>query len=116
MSDVLHKLVSLVLTGALIGLVGWLSVTVRKKKVAKAEAAAPAPVEDRSQALLRQAQQFDRSRDEMAAQGRLAEAMTHAHAAAQHWHELTQARPGRFQAEERAALKRLSELETAGHA
>ncbi|SHM48707.1 hypothetical protein [Streptomyces yunnanensis] len=110
MNDLLHKLVSTVITGALIALVGYLSVTVRRRRVAREEAAAPAPVEDPTQTLLRQAQQLDVSRDELAIQGRQAEALTRAGEAADAWRALTRARPGRFQAERRAALDRLSEL------
>ncbi|GAU69303.1 hypothetical protein SSP35_11_01220 [Streptomyces sp. NBRC 110611] len=110
MDDLLHKLVSAVITGALIALVGALSVAVRRRRVAREEAAAPAPTEDRSQTLLRQAQQLDDSRDELAAQGRQAEALARAREAADAWRELTRVRPGRFHAERRAALGRLSEL------
>ncbi|MFF4606508.1 hypothetical protein ACFY12_27725 [Streptomyces sp. NPDC001339] len=110
MDDLLHKLVSAVITGALIALVGALSVAVRRRRVAREEAAAPAPAEDRSQALLRQARQSDDSRDELAAQGRQAEALSRAREAADLWRELTRVRPGRFHAERRAALERLSEL------
>ncbi|MEU9504024.1 hypothetical protein [Streptomyces sp. NPDC048196] len=110
MTDLLHKLVSAVLTGGLIALVGALSVAARRRRVAREEAAAPAPVEDRTQTLLRLAQQSDHSRDQLAAQGRQAEALAQAREAAAHWRELTEARPGRFQAERRAALGRLGEL------
>ncbi|AJT62064.1 hypothetical protein [Streptomyces chattanoogensis] len=110
MNDLLHKLVSAAITGALIALVGYLSVAVRRRRVAREEAAAPAPVEDRSQALLRQAQQLDHSRDELAARGRQAEALAQAREAADLWRELTRLRPGRFHAERREALGRLSEL------
>ncbi|MEU9118919.1 hypothetical protein AB0C96_03495 [Streptomyces sp. NPDC048506] len=112
MTDLLHKLVSAVLTGGLIALVGALSVAVRRRRVAREEASAPAPApaEDRSQTLLRLAQQSDRSRDELAAQGRQEEALAQARAAAEHWRELTRMRPGRFQTQRRAALGRLGEL------
>lgn len=68
MDDLMHKLVSGALSGGLIALVGGLSVLVRRRRVARAEAAAPAPVEDLSQTLLRQAQEADRSREALAAQ------------------------------------------------
>ncbi|MCK7625871.1 hypothetical protein MUU72_22670 [Streptomyces sp. RS10V-4] len=110
MDELLHKLVSAVLTGALIALVGYLSVSVRRRRVAREEAAAPAPVEDPTQALLRQARQLDADRDELAARGRESEALGRAGEAADAWRALTRARPGRFQAERRAALGRLSEL------
>ncbi|UKY53509.1 hypothetical protein [Streptomyces inhibens] len=110
MDDLLHKLVSAALTGVLIALVGALSVAARRRRVAREEAAAPAPVEDRSQTLLRQAQQLDDSRDELAAQGRQAEALAQAREAAALWSELARVRPGRFHAERRAALGCLSEL------
>lgn len=110
MNDLLHKLVSAVITGALIALVGYLSVAVRRRRVAREEAAAPAPVEDRTHALLRQARQADGARDELAAQGRQADALAQAREAADLWRELTRVRPGRFQAERRAALGRLGEL------
>ncbi|MEU2711935.1 hypothetical protein [Streptomyces sp. NPDC007205] len=110
MNDLLHKLVSAAITGGLIALVGWLSVQSRRRKVAKAEAAAPAPVEDPSQTLLRHAQEADRRRDELVAQGRRAEALEHARAAADCWRQLTAARPGRFRSELQAALGRLGEL------
>ncbi|MFJ9850156.1 hypothetical protein [Streptomyces sp. NPDC101150] len=113
MNDLLHKLVSAVITGALIALVGYLSVAVRRRRVAREEAAAPVPVEDRTQTLLRRAQQLDSSRDELAAQGRHADALPKAREAAELWRELTRVRTGRFQAERRAALGRLSELLTA---
>uniref|UniRef100_A0AAU2UX08 Secreted protein n=1 Tax=Streptomyces sp. NBC_00003 TaxID=2903608 RepID=A0AAU2UX08_9ACTN len=114
MNDLLHKLVSAVITGALIALVGYLSVTVLRRRVAREEAAAPAPVEDPTQTLLRQAQQLDLSRDELAAQSREPEALARAREAAAAWRALTGARPGRFQAERRAALGRLGELLDAG--
>ncbi|MFF4953399.1 hypothetical protein ACWC2K_05520 [Streptomyces chattanoogensis] len=110
MNDLLHKLVSAVITGTLIALVGYLSVAVRRRRVAREEAAAPAPVEDRSQTLLRQGHQLDHSRDELAAAGRQAEALAQAREAADVWRELTRLRPGRFHAERREALDRLSEL------
>ncbi|WP_438489431.1 hypothetical protein [Streptomyces sp. S186] len=110
MNDLLHKLVSAVITGALIALVGYVSVAVRRRRVAREEAAAPAPVEDRTQALLRQAQQADAARDVLATQGRHADALVPAREAADAWRALTRARPGRFHAERRAALDCLSEL------
>ncbi|MFI9048164.1 hypothetical protein [Streptomyces sp. NPDC053427] len=110
MDDLLHKLVSAVITGALIALVGYLSVASRRRRVAREEAAAPAPVEDRTQTLLRRAQQLDSSRDQLAAQGQQVEALAQAREAADLWRELTRIRPGRFQAERRAALGKLSEL------
>ncbi|MER6048738.1 hypothetical protein K2224_20380 [Streptomyces sp. BHT-5-2] len=110
MNDLLHKLVSAVITGALIALVGYLSVTVRRRRVAREEAAAPAPVEDRTQTLLRQAQQADSARDVLATQGRHADALVHAREAADAWRALGQARPGRFRTERRTALDCLSEL------
>ncbi|CCB72678.1 protein of unknown function (plasmid) [Streptantibioticus cattleyicolor NRRL 8057 = DSM 46488] len=106
----LHKLVSGVITGGLIALVGWLSVQSRKRKVAKAEALAPAPVEDPSQALLRRAQEADRHRDDLMAQGHWTEALRYAGEAADRWRRLTAARPGRFRGELRTALERLGEL------
>ncbi|MFD9888329.1 hypothetical protein ACFWY9_03245 [Amycolatopsis sp. NPDC059027] len=109
-SDLPHALVSAVVVGALLAGVSALSVAVRKRKVARAEAAASAPVEDRSQTLLRQAQWHDQSRDQLATQGRAEEALTHARSAADQWRELTRVRPGRFQAELQAALRRLGEL------
>ncbi|MFG2142229.1 hypothetical protein [Streptomyces sp. NPDC048650] len=112
MNDLLHKLVSAIITGALIALVGYISVVVRRRRVAREEAAAPAPVEDRTQALLRRARQLDSSRDELAAQSRRAEALAQGREAVDLWRELTRVRPGRFQAELRAALGRLSELLT----
>ncbi|MFE4856278.1 hypothetical protein [Streptomyces sp. NPDC056670] len=110
MNDLLHKLVSVVITGALVALVGYASVSVRRRRVAREEANAPAPVQDPTQVLLRQAQQLDRTRDELAAQRRGPEALTPARQAADAWRRLTEARPGRFQAERRAALARLGEL------
>ncbi|MGH9061364.1 MAG: hypothetical protein ACRDZY_17900, partial [Acidimicrobiales bacterium] len=89
MDFVLHKLVSIIIIAALFALVSWLGTTVRKRKVARQEAAAPAPVEDRSQTLLRQAQQFDSARDALAGQGQQAEALAQAQAAATQWQELT---------------------------
>nr|WP_202486958.1 hypothetical protein [Streptomyces sp. SID8354] len=106
----MHKLVSAVITGALIALVGYLSVTVRRRRVAREEAAAPAPVEDRTQSLLRQAQQADAARDVLATQGRHADALVSAREAADAWRALIRARPGRFHAERRASLDCLSEL------
>ncbi|GHB32112.1 hypothetical protein GCM10010331_18590 [Streptomyces xanthochromogenes] len=114
MNDLLHKLVSAVLTGALIALVGYISVTVRRRRVAREEAAAPAPVADPTQVLLRQAQQLDASRNDLTAQGRMPEALARAREAAAAWRRLTEARPGRFRAERRAALGRLGELLDAG--
>ncbi|MFB7616356.1 hypothetical protein [Kitasatospora sp. NPDC056181] len=110
MDDLMHKLVSGALSGGLIALVGGLSVLVRRRRVARAEAAAPAPVEDLSQALLRQAREADRSRDELAGQGRPVEALDPARAAADLWRRLTEVRQGRFLAERQAALARLGEL------
>ncbi|GAA4539236.1 hypothetical protein [Amycolatopsis samaneae] len=109
-SDLPHALVSAVIVAALLAGVSALSVAARKRKVARAEAAAPAPVEDRSQALLRQARWHDQTRDQMAADGRSAEALAQARTAADQWRELTRLRPGRFQAEQQAALNRLGEL------
>ncbi|MFG3280722.1 hypothetical protein [Streptomyces sp. NPDC048111] len=114
MNDLLHKLVSVVITGALVALVGYASVSARRRRVAREEAAAPTPVQDATQALLRQAQQLDRRRDELAAQGRAPEALAPARQAADSWRRLTEARPGRFHAERRAALGRLGELLDAG--
>ncbi len=114
MNDLLHKLVSAAITGALIALVGYISVTVRRRRVAREEAAAPVPVADPTQVLLRQAQQLDLSRDDLAAQGRAPEALARAGEAADAWRRLTEARPGRFRAERSAALGRLSELLDAG--
>ncbi|KAA9165567.1 hypothetical protein FPZ12_005740 [Amycolatopsis acidicola] len=110
MSDLLHKLVSALLTGALVAFVGWLSVTVRKRKVQRAEAAAPAPVEDRSQALLRHAQQADHDRDRLASAGRPADAVAQARMAVEQWSRLAELRPGRFQAERQNSLRRLGDL------
>ncbi|TJZ54132.1 hypothetical protein FCH28_13115 [Streptomyces piniterrae] len=110
MDDLLYKLVSAVVTGVLIALVGAMSMAARRRRVAREEAAAPAPVEDRSQILLRQARELDDRRDELAAQDRQAEALAQAREAADLWRELTRVRPGRFHAERRAALGRLSEL------
>ena len=115
--DLLHLLVRPLIVGALLAFVGWLSVTLRKRKVAQAEAAAPAPTEDSSQTLLRQAQQFDSDRDSLAARGQQADALAKARAAADSWRALTQVRPGRFQTELQSALTRLDELQRAvGHA
>ncbi|MFG2721823.1 hypothetical protein ACGFW5_26585 [Streptomyces sp. NPDC048416] len=110
MNELLHKLVSVVITGGLIALVGYLSVTVRRRRVAREEAAAPVPAEDPTRTLLRQARQLDRSRDELAAQGRGPEALARAGEAAGAWRVLTEARPGRFHAERRAALVRQGAL------
>jgi hypothetical protein len=116
MDDLMHKLVSAVIMAVLLAGVGALSVASRRRKVARAEAAAPAAVEDRSQLLLREAQEHDRRRDELGAQGRAGEALDHARASVGCWRVLTQQRPGRFLGERRAALTRLSELlNAAGH-
>ncbi|TVT23199.1 hypothetical protein FNH05_33150 [Amycolatopsis rhizosphaerae] len=115
--DLLHMVLRPIIVGALVAFVSWLSITVRKRKVARAEAAAPAPVEDRSQTLLRQAQQFDSERDSLEAQGQRPEALARARAAADSWRQLAHLRPGRFQTELQAALTRLDHLQkTAGHA
>ncbi|MFE3170366.1 hypothetical protein ACFXPA_09435 [Amycolatopsis sp. NPDC059090] len=106
--DIWHILAKPILTGLIIFGVGWLSMTIRKRRVARAEAAAPAPVEDRSQAVLRQAQQFDAERDELAARGQ--DALAKARAAVDSWQELAQLRPGRFQSELQAASARFDEL------
>ncbi|MFI6845012.1 hypothetical protein OG535_06725 [Kitasatospora sp. NBC_00085] len=110
MDDLMHKLVSGALSGGLIALVGGLSVLVRRRRVARAEAAAPAPVEDLSQTLLRQAQEADRSREALAAQAGPAAALDPARTAADLWRRLTEMRQGRFQAERQSALTRLGEL------
>ncbi|MFE1383620.1 hypothetical protein ACFW6S_32210 [Streptomyces sp. NPDC058740] len=109
MNDVLMKLVSAAITGGLIALVGYASVARRRRQVARAEAGRTS-TEDPTQALLRQAESADRHRDDLAAQGRFAEALDHARAAVDHWTALTQARVGRFQAERQSALRRLEEL------
>ena len=117
MDMLLHKMVSVIIIAALLAFVGWLSTTVRKRKVARQEAAAPAPAEDRSQTLLRQAQQFDFARDSLAAKGQHSDALAQAQAAANSWRELTEARPGRFQPEHQAAAAKLDELRrVVGHA
>ena len=106
--DIWHIIARPILTGLIIFGVAWLSMTIRKRKVAHAEAAAPAPVEDRSQTVLRQAQQFDAERDALAARGQ--DALGAARAAVDSWQELTRLRPGRYQAEWQAASARLDEL------
>lgn len=109
MNDVMMKLVSAAITGLLVALVGYASVARRRRQVARAEAA-QATTEDPTQTLLRHAEEADRNRDELAAQGRLAEALDHARQAVDHWTALTQARVGRFQGERQSALRRLEEL------
>ncbi|WP_020664795.1 hypothetical protein [Amycolatopsis benzoatilytica] len=114
--DLLHILLRPILVALLLAAVSGISIAVRKRKVAKAEASAPAPVEDHSQALLRQAQQYDYGRDALAQQGQQAEALAQAQASVNSWHQLTQVRPGRFQAELHAASTRLQQLQaTTGH-
>ncbi|RAG82520.1 hypothetical protein DN069_27095 [Streptacidiphilus pinicola] len=116
MDELMHKLVSAVLVALLLTVVSAISVATRKRKVARAEGAAPAPAEDPTQALLREARNHDLRRDELAAQGHTAEALGHARAAAERWRLLTDQRPGRFLAERRAALASLAGLLTvAGH-
>ncbi|MER8041752.1 hypothetical protein [Streptomyces sp. NPDC094032] len=109
MNDVMMKLVSAAITGALVALVGYASVARRRRQVARAEAAQTS-TEDPTQTLLRHAEDADRHRDELATQGRVTEALDHARAAVEHWTALTQARVGRFQAERQSALRRLEEL------
>ncbi|MFJ7066192.1 hypothetical protein [Streptomyces sp. NPDC101115] len=109
MDDLLMKLVSAAITGGLIALVGYASVARRRRQAARAEAAGTV-TEDPTQALLRRAEEADRDRDELAAQGRLPEALDHAREAADLWTALTQARIGRFQGDRQAALRRLEEL------
>jgi hypothetical protein len=109
-TDLAHKLVSLVITGALVAFVGWLGVTVRRRRMARAEAVAPSPVEDYAQALLRQAQQADQVRDQLAAQGESAQALAQARMAVDRWGQLAKTRPGRFRAERQAALRGLGNL------
>ncbi|MGW7531338.1 hypothetical protein [Amycolatopsis sp. NPDC054798] len=106
--DIWHIIAKPLITGLIIFGVGWLSMTVRKRRVARAEAAAPAPAEDRSQTLFRQAQQFDAERDALAARGE--DALAKARAAVASWQELAQLRPGRFQPELQAASARFDEL------
>lgn len=103
------KLVSAAITGGLVALVGYASVARRRRQVARAEAVQTA-AEDPTQALLRYAEEADRTRDELAAQGRLSEALGQAREAVDHWTALTQARVGRFQGERQSALRRFEEL------
>lgn len=109
--DLLHIIARPIILAVLLAGVSWLSITVRKRKVAKAEAAAPAPVEDRSQTLLRQARQFDSGRDSLAAGGQHADALAQAHAATNSWRELSRLRPGRFDTDLQTSLQRLDELQ-----
>ncbi|MEU9706544.1 hypothetical protein [Streptomyces sp. NPDC047981] len=111
MDDLLMKVVSAGITGGLVALVGYASVARRRRQVARAEAARTS-TEDPTQALLRHAEDADRERDALAAQGRLTEALFHAGEAVEHWTALTQARVGRFQGERQSALLRLEELRT----
>ncbi|WP_411126290.1 hypothetical protein [Streptomyces sp. x-19] len=60
MDELPHKLVPEVFMDGLIAPAGWLRVQHRKKKGARAEAVAPAPVEGPAQALLRHTRQVDR--------------------------------------------------------
>lgn len=114
MDELMHKLVSAAVVAVLLAGVGALSAATRRRKVARAEAAAPLPAEDRSQGLLREAREHDRRREELAAQGRDTEALDQARAAVGCWRELTQQRQGRFLAERRDALARLTQLLSAG--
>ncbi|MGW5422698.1 hypothetical protein [Streptomyces sp. NPDC003943] len=109
MDDLLMKLVSAALTGGLIALAGYAGAARRRRQAARAEAT-PTSTEDPTQALLRHAEEADRDRDELAAQGRLAEALDRARESVDHWTALTQARVGRFQGERQAALRRVEEL------
>ncbi|MEU4081258.1 hypothetical protein [Streptomyces venezuelae] len=111
MDDLLMKLVSAAITGGLIALVGYASVARRRRQVARAEAGRTS-TEDPTQAMLRHAEEADRARDELAAQGRHGEALDHARVAVDHWTALTQARVGRFQSERQAALRRFEQLRT----
>lgn len=116
MDELMHKLVSAVIVAVLLTVVSAISVATRKRKVARAEAAAPAPTEDPTQVLLREARNHDLRRDELAAQGHTAESLEHARVAADRWRLLTDQRPGRFRAERRDSLARLAELlGAAGH-
>ncbi|GAA3507395.1 hypothetical protein GCM10019017_05250 [Streptomyces showdoensis] len=103
------KLVSAAITAALVALVGYAGVARRRRQVARAEAARTS-TEDPTQALLRDAEEADRQRDALTAQGRLAEALHPARDAVDHWTALTQARVGRFQNERQTALRRLEAL------
>ncbi|MEU4270171.1 hypothetical protein [Streptomyces sp. NPDC026092] len=107
--DLMMKLVSGAITGGLVAIVGYASVARRRRQVARAEANQTS-TEDPTQTLLRHAEEADRERDELAAQGRLADALFHAGEAVDHWTALTQARVGRFQGERQAALRRQEEL------
>lgn len=109
MNDVMMKLVSAALTGGLVALVGYAGAARRRRQAARAEAVRTS-TEDPTQALLRDAEEADRHRDELVAQGRLSEALDHAREAVDHWTALTQARVGRFQAERQSALRRFEEL------
>lgn len=106
----MHRLVSAVIVAVLLAVVSAISVATRKRKVARAEAAAPAPTEDPTHALLREACAHDQRRDELAAQGHASDSLEHARAAADRWRTLTDQRPGRFLTERRAALARLAEM------
>ncbi|MEU8763315.1 hypothetical protein [Streptomyces sp. NPDC048659] len=110
MDELVMKLVSGAIVGALVGLVGYASAARRRRQEAHAEAARAATEEDPTPTLLRQAEEADRLRDELTAQGRENEALGHARAAVDHWTALTQTRVGRFQGERQSALRRLTEL------
>ncbi|MFE0704258.1 hypothetical protein [Streptomyces sp. NPDC058872] len=109
MDDLMLKLVSGALTGGLVALAGYAGAARRRRLAARAEVA-PASTEDPVQVLLGQAEEADRQRDELAAGGRLGEALDRAGQAVDHWTALTQARVGRFQGERQTALRRLAEL------
>ncbi|AYG84999.1 hypothetical protein DWB77_07214 [Streptomyces hundungensis] len=110
MNDLLHKLVSAAIAGALIALVGYLSANARRRRAAREEAAAAARTGGPAQEVLRQARELDRSRDELAAQGRGPEALARAGEAAEAWRVLAETWPGRFRAERRDALLRQGAL------
>ncbi|MEV7280027.1 hypothetical protein [Streptomyces sp. NPDC093111] len=109
MDDLMMKLVSAALTGGLVALVGYAGAARRRRRATRAEAVLTA-TEDPTQALLRHAEEADRNRDELVAQGRLSEALDHARDAVDHWTALTQTRVGRFQGERQSALRRFEEL------
>ncbi|MFF2147714.1 hypothetical protein [Kitasatospora sp. NPDC058190] len=116
MDLLLHKIVSAVITAVLLTLVSALSVAARKRKVRRAEATAPAPTEDPTQTLLREARHHELQRDESADGGQPVKALQHARAAADRWRALTEQRPGRFLVERRTALARLAQmLDAAGY-
>ncbi|MFG2818985.1 hypothetical protein ACGFX4_06095 [Kitasatospora sp. NPDC048365] len=110
MDDLLRTLVSGVLAALLIALVGAFGARTRRRGVARAEAAAPTPVEEPSRALLRRAEEADRAREAAHAQGRADEALAAARVAVDRWTELGRLRADRFAAERQAAVDRLAEL------